>query len=58
MAPVAFAYNTSFLRTIITSPFTLTYEMEPKTIEFNATTQYGENLSTELYQRMQHNHEQ
>ena len=32
--------------------------MEPRTIELNARTQYGENLSTELYQRMQQNHEQ
>ena len=32
--------------------------MEPRTIEFNARTQYGEDHSTELYQRMQHSHEQ
>ncbi len=31
--------------------------MEPKTIKFNARTQCGENLSSELYQKMQHNHE-
>jgi hypothetical protein len=58
MASLAFPYNTSFHRTIITSPFTLTYGMDPRTIELNARTQYGENLSTELYQRMQHSHEQ
>jgi hypothetical protein len=29
-----------------------------RTNEFNARTQYGENLSTKLYQRMQHSHEQ
>jgi hypothetical protein len=51
-------YNTSFDRTIKTSPFTLTYIMAPRTIEFNARTQYGENPSTELYQRIQHSHEQ
>jgi hypothetical protein len=49
-----FACNTSFQRTIKTSP----YGMELRTIEFNARTQYGENHSTELYQRKQHNHEQ
>jgi hypothetical protein len=31
--------------------------MKPRTIEFNARTQYGENFSTEHYQRMQHKHE-
>ncbi len=31
--------------------------MEPRTIEFNARTQYGEDHITELYQRMQHSHE-
>jgi hypothetical protein len=49
MAPMAFAYNTSFRRTIKTSPFTLTYGMESRTNEFNARTQYEENFSTELY---------
>jgi hypothetical protein len=40
MALMAFAYNSSFHRTIKTSPFTLTYGMEPRTIELNARTQF------------------
>jgi hypothetical protein len=32
--------------------------MEPRTIKFNARTQYEEDHSCELYQRMQHSHEQ
>jgi hypothetical protein len=48
MAPMALAYNMSFQRTIKTSPFTFTYGMEPRTIEFKASTKYGENPSTEL----------
>jgi hypothetical protein len=54
MAPMAFTNNTSFHRTIKTSLFTLRYGMEPITIAFNARTQYGENPSTKLYQRVQH----
>ncbi len=32
--------------------------MEPRTIELNARTQYGENLIVDIYQIMQHSHEQ
>jgi hypothetical protein len=50
MAPMAFAYNISFHRPIKISPFTLTNGIEPRTIELNARSQYGEKLRTELYQ--------
>ena len=53
LAPMMFVYNTSFKRTIKTSPYELTYGIEPRTTNF-ATPDirmfYGEDHGTELYQ--------
>ena len=58
MAPMAFAYNTSFHRTIKTSPFKLTFGHEARTVNFQDNAKhYGEDKSTELFQTMQASHE-
>ena len=58
MAPMEFAYNTSFHRTIKTSPVKLTFGHEAKTINFQDNTRhYGEDEGTELFQTMQASHE-
>ena len=60
MAPMMFAYNTSFHRAIKTSPFELTFGLEPRTM-VNQTPdiemKYGEDFGTELYQRMKAGHQ-
>ena len=57
LAPMAFAYNTSFHRTINSTPFKVTYGVNARTPDFDQRKQYGEDLPTDLYQRMQVCHE-
>jgi transposase InsO family protein len=57
MAPMSFAYNTGFHRGIKNSPYAVTYGQQPRTANFSEQRpRYGENTSTELYQRMQLSH--
>ena len=52
---MAFAYNTSFHRTIKTSPYELTFVIEPRITNFatpDIRKNYGEDHGTELYQQM------
>jgi hypothetical protein len=53
LAPMAFAYNTSFHRTISSTPFKVTYGLDARTPDFEPKQLYGEDLPTDLYQRMQ-----
>jgi transposase InsO family protein len=53
LAPMAFAYNTSFHRTISSTPFKVTYGLDARTPDFEPRQLYWEDLPTELYQRMQ-----
>ena len=47
LAPLAFAYNTSYHRTIKTTPFRLTFRQDARTINFQDNTKhYGEDKST------------
>ena len=58
MAPMAFSYNTSFHKTIKTTPFKLTFGQDAKTLNFQDNTKhYGEDKSTELFQTMQTSYE-
>jgi hypothetical protein len=50
---MAFAYNTSFHRTIGSIPFKVTYGIGARTPDFNSRTLCGEDLPTEFYQRLQ-----
>ena len=55
---MAFAYNTSFHRTIKTTPFKLTFGHNARTINFQENTKhYGEEKGTELFQTMQTSHQ-
>ena len=55
---MAFACNTSFHRTIKTTPFKLTFRQEARTVNFQDNAKhYGEDKSTELFQTMQASHE-
>ena len=58
MAPMAFAYNTGFHRGIKNSPYAVTFGQQPRTANFSEQRpRYGENMGTELYQRMQLSHD-
>ena len=58
LAPMSFAYNTGFHRSIKNSPYAVTYGQQPRTVNFSEDRRrYGEDLSTELYQRMQLSHD-
>jgi hypothetical protein len=50
---MAFAYNTSFHRTIGSTPFKVAYVINARNPDFNARQLYGEDMPTELYQRLQ-----
>jgi hypothetical protein len=54
---MAFAYNTSFHRTLKATPFKITFGQEARTANFNQRRQYGEETGTELFQRMETSHE-
>ena len=56
LAPMMFAYNTSYHRTTKSTPFEITFGIEPRTMvnpSPDLRKQYGEDFGTELYQRMQ-----
>jgi hypothetical protein len=57
LPPLMFAYNTSYHRSIKNSPYVLTYGIQPRTPFFSPEDirkiHYGENLPTELFQRLQ-----
>ena len=56
LAPLMFSYNTSFHRSILNTPFFLTYGQEPRTPSFPTPDIrrkfYGESTSAELHQSM------
>ena len=56
LAPLMFCYNTSFHRSIKTTPYFLTYGQEPRLPSFPAPDLrrkfYGESTSAELHQRL------
>ena len=56
MAPMMFAYNTSFHKTIKISPFEITFGIEPRICPNpnpDLRIHYGKDHGTELYQRLQ-----
>jgi hypothetical protein len=53
LALMVFTYNTSFHRTINSTPFKVTFGIDAKTPDFEPKQLYSEDLPTELYQRMQ-----
>ena len=52
IAPMAFAYNTSFHRSIKSTPLKITFGVEARTPDFDQKKIYGEDLPTEMFQRL------
>jgi hypothetical protein len=50
---MAFTYNTSFHRTNNSAPFKVTFGINVRTSDYDSRRLYGEDLPTEMYQRMQ-----
>jgi transposase InsO family protein len=53
LAPLMFSYNTTFHRSIKTSPFFMTFGLHPHLPEEITSPQYSSDLPTELMQRLQ-----
>jgi transposase InsO family protein len=53
LAPLMFSYNTTFHRSLKTSPFFMTFGIHPRLPAEIVQPQYGSDLPTELMQRLQ-----
>ena len=53
LAPLMFSYNTTFHRSLKTSPFFMTFGVHPRLPNDIITPQYGSDLPTEVMQRLQ-----
>ena len=57
LAPMVFAYDTSFHQITNSTPFKVTYGINARTLgDFEPKQLFGEDLPSELYQRMQVSH--
>ncbi len=53
LAPLMFSYNTTFHRSLKTSPFFMTFGVHPRIPQEIVRPQYGSDLPTEIMQRLQ-----
>jgi len=53
LAPLMFSYNTTFHRSLKTSPFFMTFGVHPRVPQEIVRPQYGSDLPTEIMQRLQ-----